>query len=603
MVAVGGRGLFLAAQEVTYRQWAKVWRSAVTNQYCYDLGELGYSFVRDGSMGSMRVDNRPHAANEPVTDITWIDAATFCNALSELEGKTPCYYVDPEFRHVLRQPIDRAMREKWNVRPAVHWRRDADGFRLPTLGEWVAAATAGGSQSFFKVNQGWNGDRSNGGTHAVGSLPANAAGLHDLLGNVWEYAWDVDGNVIDEAQLGTHIVLGGDFQPSVQNHRFAFPERPWNGHYGIGFRIACGPPAETLTGMRDVPVWAISPTLVCSPSAETAITREALADLARQEMPLVTVADAGLANRSDRVDPVQDPNAERRRRMEMAANQKFLGRITEEQYQKILADNKIEEASRIPYALGFGRTEVPYRLWALVKGWAEANGYAFNYSGDMGSMRHAADLAREHSPSEPVTQISWHDAVVWCNALSEITGRTPAYCNDADGKEVYRHALIFRLDMFDARQGPPVYPWEGNTGRARGLKLPVSTGSCVRVFFDGEADGYRLPMDVEFLRADTGDAKTVAAREWLGANAADGTRPVGARTPNPFGLYDMGGNVFEWAWDSGKPYHRIQNSDYAVNGNGCFFGPYQLHRNKPAYTEYTASARAILGFRVVAKPQ
>jgi formylglycine-generating enzyme required for sulfatase activity len=73
---------------------------------------------------------------------------------------------------------------------------------------------------------------------------------------------------------------------------------------------------------------------------------------------------------------------------------------------------------------------------------------------------------------------------------------------------------------------------------------------------------YRLPTEAEWELAcrggETGDWKldkdTLEKSAWYAANSSHLTHPVGKKLPNKFGLYDMLGNVGEWATDpDGKP--------------------------------------------------
>lgn len=80
--------------------------------------------------------------------------------------------------------------------------------------------------------------------------------------------------------------------------------------------------------------------------------------------------------------------------------------------------------------------------------------------------------------------------------------------------------------------------------------------------------GYRLPTEAEWEYAAQAEERTRYAGSdkvdevaWYGENAEARTRPVAGRKPNPWGLYDMSGNVWEWVWDWHAPYAARPQTD------------------------------------------
>jgi formylglycine-generating enzyme required for sulfatase activity len=129
----------------------------------------------------------------------------------------------------------------------------SSGLRLPTEGEWEYACRAGTTVSRYGQlgDVAWHDINSNEQTHAVGGKRANAFGLHDMLGNVWEWCSDWKGEYSSAAQVdpqgpstgGFRVLRGGSWLSNVRLCRASYrnDNAPADRSNGIGFRVARTP--------------------------------------------------------------------------------------------------------------------------------------------------------------------------------------------------------------------------------------------------------------------------------------------------------------------------------------------------------------------------
>ena len=188
---------FMDKTEVSKAEWDTVYSWAITNGYVFDNAGVAT------------------ASDHPVVNINWHDAVKWCNARSEKEGLTPCYYTDAGKTTIYRTGLS-ALDNNW-----VDW--GADGYRLPTRAEWLKAYWGGNEGSNFfpwpssggssndHINGSFGNYRNSGDpwdtnsynqltTTPVGYYDGNQTpsgvdmvngyGIYDTFGNVTEWCWD-----------------------------------------------------------------------------------------------------------------------------------------------------------------------------------------------------------------------------------------------------------------------------------------------------------------------------------------------------------------------------------------------------------------------------
>ncbi len=185
--------------------------------------------------------------------------------------------------------------------------------------------------------------------------------------------------------------------------------------------------------------------------------------------------------------------------------------------------------------------DVTKELWDKVFFWATNHGYNFSY-GTWGK-------AAKH----PIISVNWYDAVKWCNARSEMEGRSPAYFTNSDLSVPYRNGETAPfVNWTNGYRLPTEAEWEK---AARG-GLDRQRFPWGNIISSTQANVYAYP---------SGYAYDVNTTSGYHPTFNDGTypftNPVDYFSPNNYGIYDMAGNVYQWCWDWYGPYADAPQSD------------------------------------------
>jgi len=459
--------------------------------------------------------------NLPVERVSWFEAIEYCNRRSRREGLTPAYVINQtKGQEVSRDSIPVYTRD-------ITWNRNANGYRLPTEAEWEYACRAGTTTPFstgdnittdqsnyngnfpYKKNpKGENRHK----TTPVGSFAANPWGLYDMHGNVWEWCWDrynyydwVHDNPVGADSGDNRVIRGGSWNRAGEHLRSAERYRysPSGRLSAIGFRLV----RNAQPALRPVPDFTVQMTLPSQSVTSAVSSKQNIPAMVSR--PVDTIPVSGSFVRINGGTFIMgSPASEHGHR----ANEEPQRHVTVDSYY-------------------MGKYEVTQKEYREVM--------------DKNPSRFIGDYL-------PVDQVSWLDAIEYCNRLSNRDGLVPAYS----------------------------------------IK-----GSSV--IWNRYANGYRLPTEAEWeyaCRAGTVTAYYTGAvitdeTGWhIGNSGRGGPHIIGIKPPNPWGLYDMHGNVMEWCWDRYGNYSITAQTDPV----GVTFGVSRIARSG-------SWNRAALGVRSAAR--
>ncbi len=505
--------------------------------------------------------------------VSWYDALVYCNLKSMANDLTPCYTISGS-----TDPNDwPGISKGWNgistsgdgkyycsyttsnsIWDSVTCDFSANGYRLPTEAEWEYAAKGGfktqnyiysGSNDAGKA--GWYADNIENTAHPVGKKSRNELDLYDMSGNLYEWCWDWYADYSSKAVTDPtgatsgsyHVVRGGCWENEASYLRVALRSSrlPYDRNRNVGFRLVRSSKERILQySVTYSTSHGTAPNSTRFPKGCT-LTAEDLPELTYENYDFEGWYDG---NTKIEAGYVVESN------LELTAKWTFndnfvlvkggtfqMGVNTDNDDAAPAHSVTLSDFYISPYELTQGRYE-------------ELCCY------ESSSPNASYGLGRDY----PAYNVSWYDALVYCNLKSMKEGLTPCYTMNGET---------------DPKNWPGIKESNGKYCCSYTTADTVwDSATC-----DFSADGYRLPTEAEWEYAARGGKKSngytysgsnsVGEVAWYSTNSGNTTHEVGTKNKNELDLYDMTGNVHEWCWDWKTSYSSESTSNPTGPSSGA----------------------------------
>jgi formylglycine-generating enzyme len=207
--------------------------------------------------------------------------------------------------------------------------------------------------------------------------------------------------------------------------------------------------------------------------------------------------------------------------------------------------------------------EISYEFWYFIYSWAIQKNYSFLNSGSKGYSD--TNITND---KHPLTNISWLDAIIWTNALTDYYNENLAqdkdklihtyYQKDDNNKLTFLKKPISDNKIIKIKNSTGFrllnsYEWE-LAARYIGKTNP---GTNSNTFISIKQNNFIEPLNINyFFNLNTVSGfynqknKEISDYAWFNSNSRNSTHEVAKKEPNDLGLYDMSGNVGEFIYDA-----------------------------------------------------